>query len=236
MYRMRHNSTAPLALVFALLLIPFNCSAGAAPPMTPQRRSRPRTTPPPSKTNTNAPPRRAVAAATAQESRLTGVYRLDHVSSEDPRATAERVSRGAPFGQQEMVAEQLATRLSSPEQLAIQRRGRLIDIASSRAPRISFEADGRERAERASDGHTVYTRAVLYGDQLMVSSRGSRDDEYSVSFDPINNGRRLRVTRRIFVEQINQQVVVQSIYNKTSNVARWSVYGERLPPEPTVTA
>ncbi|HEX8921452.1 MAG TPA: YMGG-like glycine zipper-containing protein, partial [Pyrinomonadaceae bacterium] len=61
---------------------------------------------------------------------------------------------------------------------------------------------------------------------LMVSSGGSRDDDFSVTFSPIDQGRSLRVTRRIFSQELGQPVVVQSIYDKISNVARWSVYGE----------
>jgi hypothetical protein len=67
---------------------------------------------------------------------------------------------------------------------------------------------------------------VLYGDQLMVKSGGSGDDDFNVTFDPFENGRRLRVTRRIYSEELGKEVVVQSIYDKVSQVARWNVYGE----------
>ena len=97
--------------------------------------------------------------------------------------------------------DELTNRLTSPDKIAIERRGSMISIASTRAPRITFEADGRERTEPARDGHPVRTRAVLHGDDLMVSSSGSRDDEFSVTFSPIDDGRRLRVTRRIFSEE-----------------------------------
>jgi ketosteroid isomerase-like protein len=119
----------------------------------------------------------------------------------------------------------LTIRLSSPDQLAIQRRGRRIDIASSRAPRVTIEADGRERTERGAEGYTVRTRAALQGDQLVVSSDSSAADQFKVSFEPIDNGSRLRVTRTIYAEQLNQPIVVQSIYDKVSNVARWDIYG-----------
>ena len=160
------------------------------------------------------------------QSRLTGVYALDTASSDDPRAIAERAAYNLSNDERRRIVDDLTTRLTAPDLLAIERRGRVIDIASSRAPRISFEADGRERSEQAADGHTVTTRAVLYGDQLMVSSSGSPDDDFSVTFDPIDNGRRLRVTRRINSAQLNQPLVIQSIYNKTSNVARWGIFGE----------
>ncbi|HYY56398.1 MAG TPA: YMGG-like glycine zipper-containing protein [Pyrinomonadaceae bacterium] len=163
-------------------------------------------------------------AAASTQSRLTGIYRLDAESSDDPQIAAARVAGSLPPDEQRRVVEALSQRLESPEQLAIERRGLVIDIASSRSPRISFEADDRERREQAADGHTITTRAVLYGDQLMVIATGSPDDEFTVTFDPLDNGRRLRVTRRIYSQDINQHVVVQSIYDKTSTVARWGIF------------
>jgi hypothetical protein len=167
------------------------------------------------------------------ESRLTGVYRLNVEASDDPRATAERALSAYSYDAEQSAVEELVNRLSSPDQLSIERRGNVVSIASTRAPRISFEADGRERTEPARDGGQVRTRAVLQGDDLVVSSSGSRDNDFSVTFSPLEGGRRLRVTRRIFSEELGQPVVVQSIYDKTSSVARWSVYGE---PESTRTA
>jgi hypothetical protein len=159
-------------------------------------------------------------------SRLTGVYRLDVADSDNPQAAAERAFSAYAFGVDQNRIDELVTRLTSPDKIAIERRGNVVSIASTRAPRISFEADGRERTEPARDGHLVRTRAALQGEDLMVSSGGSRDDEFSVTFSPIDQGRRLRVTRRIFSEELNQPVVVQSIYDRISTVARWSVYGE----------
>ena len=198
--------------IVVIMLTITTVSLGCLQAQTPQQRRR-------APTITN----RRVAVA---PSRLTGVYRLDPQSSDDPRVIAERSTGNLPSDEQQRVAEELTTRLTAPDLLAIERRGQTIDIASSRAPRISFEADGLERSEQASDGHTVRTRAVLYGDQLMVSSGGSPDDDFSVTFDPLDNGRRLRVTRRIHSAQLNQPLVIQSIYDKTSNVARWGIFGE----------
>jgi hypothetical protein len=180
-------------------------------------------------------PAASTGNANGSGSLLTGAYRLDVASSEDPREAAERVAGEAAFGMEQSDLDTLIQRLTSPERLAIERRGNNISIASSRAPRITFEADGRERIERANNGHELRTRAVIYDEQLMVSSAGSPDDEFSVTFDPIENGRRLRVTRRIYDRRLNRPVIVQSIYNKVSAVAQWNVYGQ---PEtaPTVAA
>ncbi len=217
MVRLKYAVT--FSLVVALLT--FNMNALA------QKRRRAPTV----RRQTPAPARNESPA----DSRLTGAYRLDTASSEDPREAAERAAGEMAFGMEQRDLDVLIQRLTSPERLAIERRGSTISIASSRAPRITFEADGRERLERASDGHEIRTRAVLYNDQLMVSSNGSTDDEFSVTFDAIDNGRRLRVTRRIFDERLNRPVIVQSIYDKVSSVAQWNVYGA---PEtaPTVAA
>lgn len=184
-------------------------------------------------TKRNRSAKTAQGSASSVDSRLTGVWALDTASSEDPHTAAENAANYLAFGKDQRVIEELTARLTSPEKLSIERRGNNISMASSRAPRITFEADGRERMEMAADGHQVHTRAVLYDDQLMVSSGGSKDDEFNVTFDPIEDGRRMRVTRRIFSQEIGRAVVVQSIYTKSSQVARWSVYGE---PESEQTA
>ena len=175
------------------------------------------------------PPPRASRRAVPPPSALTGLYRLDPASSDDPRVVAERAAASLVFGDRGRVVEELTSRLSSPSQLAIQRRGQTIDIASTRAPRVTFVADGREQTERAADGHTVRTRAVLYGDQLTVTSAGGADDEFSVNFDPVDGGRRLRVTRRIRSAELNQALVVQSHYDRISTVARFNIQGEPPP-------
>jgi hypothetical protein len=179
------------------------------------------------------PATQASGSINTSESRLTGSYQLDVASSDDASAAAERALGTSAFGIERSAIDSLTRRLTSPEKISIERRGQVINLASTRAPRISFEADGRERTEPAADGRVVRTRAVLYGDELMISSSGSRDNDYSVTFSPVDQGRRLRITRRIYSEEVGQSIVVQSFYDKISNAARWSVYGE---PESERTA
>jgi ketosteroid isomerase-like protein len=61
---------------------------------------------------------------------------------------------------------------------------------------------------------------------LVFTSSGRTEDNFSAVFDSIENGKRLRVTRRISAEQLNAPVVIETIYNKISSVARWDLYGE----------
>src|SRR5687768_13379302 len=83
--------------------------------------------------------------------RLTGAYRLDVSRSDDPRAAAERATRNRPTYDRDRLLNSVTARLESPDQLAIDLRGRTVTIASSRAPQITFEADGRERTETTSN-------------------------------------------------------------------------------------
>jgi hypothetical protein len=209
MFRLRSIMAALLVVTLAGL----NLTVPGQQPPPQQRRRQPRPVTNPTMSN-------------AVESRLTGVYRLDVARSDNPQTAAERAFSAYAFAINQSSFDELVSRLTSPDKIALERRGNVVSIASTRAPRITFDADGRERMEPAKDGHTVRTRAVLHGDDLMVSSGGSRDDEFSVTFSPFDDGRSLRVTRRIFSPELGQPVVVQSVYDKISSVARWSVYGE----------
>jgi hypothetical protein len=154
---------------------------------------------------------------------LTGTYRLDPSRSDDPSQAADRATQTLPYGDRTRLRDQLAGRLESPDQLAIDLRGRNVTLASSRAPQITFSADGVERVETTGTGRTIRARATLNGDQLIVSSTGDRATEFNVTFDPIDNGRRLSVTRRVYVQGLSTPVVVQSAYDKTSDVARFDI-------------
>ena len=154
---------------------------------------------------------------------LTGTYRLDTSQSDDPDQAANRATQSIAYANRTRVREQLALRLQSPEEIAIELRGREVTLASSREPKITFSADGVERVETTGTDRTIRARATLVGDQLTVNSTGDRDSEFNVTFNPIDNGRRLSVTRRVYVQGLARPVVVQSTYEKTSDVARFDI-------------
>lgn len=154
---------------------------------------------------------------------LTGTYRLDPSKSDDPGQAADRATRSIGYGDRARLRDQLAARLESPDQIAIDLRGREVTLASSRAPQITFSADGVERVETTNGGRTIRARATLNGDQLMVSSTGDRATEFNVTFNPIDNGRRLSVVRRVYVQGLSAPVVVQSTYDKTSDIAQFDI-------------
>jgi hypothetical protein len=167
--------------------------------------------------------------------RLTGTYRLDPSRSDDPTVAADRATRGLPYSQRQRIRDRLIARLESPDQIAIERRGRNITVASSRAPQITFDADGTERIEQTANGRTIRARATLVGDQLTVTSSGDRSNEFSVTFDPVDNGQRLNVTRRVYVDDLSNSITVQSSYNRVADVARFDIYNgpQNYPSGPT---
>jgi hypothetical protein len=95
-------------------------------------------------------------------------------------------------------------------------------MASSQARQVTFEADGREQVEQSSNGRRMRTTATLSGDRLTINAEGDRSVDYQVTFEPIDNGRSLRVTRRITDEGLRQPVVATSVYTKTSDAAQLS--------------
>src|SRR6266404_2712828 len=119
-------------------------------------------------------------------------------------------------------------------QLANDVRGSTVTLASTRAPQITFEADGRERVETTPSGRTVHSRVTLTSNQLSVSSTGDTGNEFTATFDPIDSGQRLNVIRRVYVQGLSRPVAVQSTYDKISQVAQFNIYNpQNLPTYPT---
>jgi hypothetical protein len=156
--------------------------------------------------------------------RLTGTYRLDATRSDDARAIADRATRGLSVRTRQRTLDSLTARLESPTTIAIDRRGRSVTIASSRAPQFTFEANGIEATETSPSGRRIRVRSELIGDQLVVTSAGDTSNDFSVTFDPIENGRRLRVTRRITDISLGAPITVVSVYDKTSDIAQLDIY------------
>ena len=169
---------------------------------------------------------------------LTGTFRLNPSRSDDPRVQAERATRSLPSGDRQSVLDRLSARLASPDQISIDRRGRSISIASSRAPQITFDADGTERIETTRSGRTIRVSATLSGDQLVVNSTGDRATQFNVTFRPIDGSRGLEVIRRVYVDGLSSAVEVRSIYDRTADVAQFDIYNgsQTNPTNPQVDA
>ena len=169
------------------------------------------------------PDRRGPQAGYNSDGRLTGTFRLDAKRSDNPRDVADRVTASLSKNERQSVHDRMFARLESPEMLAMQRIGSTMTMASSRAQQATFEADGIERQEQLN-GRSSKVTATLVGNQLGVRSTGYRENDFNVTFESLENGGGLRVRREIYSERLNQPVVVNSIYNRTSDVAQWDIY------------
>ncbi|HZR23790.1 MAG TPA: hypothetical protein VFA59_09400 [Vicinamibacterales bacterium] len=158
--------------------------------------------------------------------RMTGTYQLEIARGDDPHRAADVATRGLSRERRDRAYQNLLTRLEPPQTLAIDRRGRMITISSSSGPRAAFDADGQVRDEPGPNGRLIRTRAEIIGDRLSVSTTGNRGSDFSVTFESINNGDRLRVTRRFDNDELTQPVTLQSFYRRTSNEPRWDLYSD----------
>jgi hypothetical protein len=146
---------------------------------------------------------------------LTGTYQIDRSRSE---AAADILSGKNVRGSQR---QDLETKLDAPDELALSVRGSQVTLASSNAAPVTFAADGRDKTEQAN-GRTIRVRATLRGDQLTISSLGGETD-YTVTFESIDRGNSLKVTRRITTEYLSETIFAESIYEKTDAVARLGI-------------
>jgi hypothetical protein len=155
---------------------------------------------------------------------LTGTYRVAASQSDDPRRAVDNATRNLSQAERQRVSDSLLRRLDPPEMLAIDLRGTSVTIASTRAPQISFVADGREQVETTQSGRTVRVKAQITGDELSISRSGDRTDDFTVNFDLQNGGRQLVVTRSLYSDRISQAVIVKTYYDRSADVAQLNIY------------
>ena len=155
---------------------------------------------------------------------LTGTFRLDASQGDDARRAVDAATRNLSLSERQRVYDALLRRLDPPQMLAIDRRGQQVTIVSSRAPQIDFVANGREQVETAPGGRTVRVRADLTGDTLTITRTGERANDFTVTFDPMDNGRQLLVTRTLYSDRFNQPVTVRTYYDRVSDVAQLNIF------------
>lgn len=161
---------------------------------------------------------------------LTGTWRLNVARSDDPRTVIDQTIGGT--STDDRVEENLRRRLEAPETLALDRRGNEVTMVSSSGAQVTFTADGREVTETRPNGRQQQTRSTLVGNRLTIKTTGDRGNDYEVSFEPVNNGQQLRVTRSFYNERINREVVVRSVYDRTSDTAQLNIYNDRPDSSP----
>ncbi len=153
---------------------------------------------------------------------LTGTYQLDVSRSEN----ANEILNNSDVNETDD-REDLEEKLDAPEQIAVDIRGNRVTLASSKAAPVTFTADGQTRTETAN-GKNIRVRAALSGQNLTISSLGG-DNDYTITFASNDNGKTLKVTRRITTNYLNQTIFADSIYNKTDAVARLGINNGNLP-------
>jgi hypothetical protein len=155
---------------------------------------------------------------------LTGTFRLNTSRGDDARQAVDAATRNLSLAERQRVYDALLRRLDPPQMLALDRQGTSVTIASTRAPQINFTADGREQVETTQSGRTARVRASFSGDVLTISRTGERANDFTVTFDPVEGGRSLLVTRTLYSDRINQPVTVRTYYDRTSDVAQLNIY------------
>ena len=166
---------------------------------------------------------------------LSGAYQIDIAESDKLYSVVRGATSSVPFGDQQRFFMDLSVRLTPPDLLAIECRGEEISVGSSRAPRADYLADGKTRKERTPSGNVVYSRVAIDRDTLTFTSTGKAEDNIRVAFKSLDGGRRLRVTRSIYAEQLAQPIVIQSVYDRIADTVNWDTYrgsqGARQPPD-----
>ena len=155
---------------------------------------------------------------------LNGTFRLNTSRGDDVRTAVDNATRNLSLAERQRVYDALLRRFDPPQQIAIERRGTSVTIASTRAPQINFVADGREQVEQTPQGRSVRVRANFSGDALTITRTGERSNDFTVTFDPSSDGRELLVTRTLYSDRVTQPVTVRTYYDRTSDVAQLNVY------------
>ncbi|HZS46258.1 MAG TPA: hypothetical protein VFC63_14375 [Blastocatellia bacterium] len=166
--------------------------------------------------------------------RLTGTYQLDRSRSDNVTAAINRATRGLPLDRRTQVRDSMQARLDAPDMISIDRQGRSVTLASSKGNKTTFDADSISHSEQVSSGRTVQMRATLNGDILTIQTTGNRNTDFTATFEPIDNGRSLRVTRNVYSDRLDQPINFTTVYNRTSDQPQWDIYtntGNYYPPD-----
>jgi hypothetical protein len=158
---------------------------------------------------------------------MGGTYDLETTRGGNVQRTADQATRNLPPGQRERAYQSLLGRLDPPRTLSIHRQGQTVTISSSNGPRTTFDADGRTRNESGPGGRGMFTRATLVGDRLSVMTSGNRSTDFLVTFEPLNRGDGLLVTRRFDSDELRQPVTIQSYYRRVASEPRWDLYTQQ---------
>jgi hypothetical protein len=160
------------------------------------------------------------------EAVITGTYRLNTGLSDNVASVIDRSLGNYNTNQRTNVRGNLERRLQSPQMIAIEQVNNTITMASTNSPQVTFQADGVPRTETNTRGRTITTTATVNNNGLTISYEGDRINDYYVTFVPSGSDR-MRVSRRIYLENRNETVTVTSVYDRINRVAQWSTVNSR---------
>lgn len=168
------------------------------------------------------------------DARLTGTYRLNTAQSDNVVDVIAKSTGVYAANQRDNMNRNLERRLNSPERIAIEKSGDSVTLASTLSPQVTFDANGVAQTETTARGRTITVTASANNTSLILNYEGDRMNDFNVVFEPTRNGQ-LRVTRKIYLENRNEQITVSSVYDKVNNVAELttvndgSTYGGNYP-------
>ncbi|MBX7173313.1 MAG: hypothetical protein K1X72_20250 [Pyrinomonadaceae bacterium] len=161
--------------------------------------------------------------ANFSDNNLNGTYQIDGSRSDDVHQIAADATQNLSSNRDE-AKQELEEKLEAPQRLAIEIRGNQVSVVSDLAPQITLSADGQDRTETLSDGSQVRLRTTLRGQELIVAKLATNDD-YTVTFTSTDNGRTLKVSRRITTQYLSETVFAESFYTKSDSIAQMDIYG-----------
>ena len=159
---------------------------------------------------------------------LNGTYRIDVTKSDKLYSVVRSARSHLPFGDQQQFFIDLSTRLTPPDMLAIECSGLRVSVGSSRASKITYLADGRNRREPAASGGFVNSKITLDANKLTFVSVGRTEDNVNVAFEALDSGDRMQVTRSIYAKQLPEPIVIRTVYDKISTAVDWRIYDDNL--------
>lgn len=154
------------------------------------------------------------------DSRLTGTYTLNTSRSDDVNNILDRELGSYSVTERDRFRRNLERRFASPEDLAIEKRGRSFTVASNLSEPVTLQTDNVAKTETTPRGRTIRTTAAATGNAVTITTEGDRANDFYLSFEPEGNDR-LRVTKRLYLENQNRTISVTSVYDKNSGVAQW---------------
>ena len=163
------------------------------------------------------------AALTNADASFTGTYRLNAFQSDNARTVAGQATSRLNRTARDRIFNNLVSRLTAPEMLAVERQGMRVMLASTVSPQVTLDADGLLHNETYPNGRASNVRASFSGDTLTIVSNGDRANDFTAIFTALNGGRRMMVTRRLYAEGLRQYVEVKSYYDRTADTAQFNI-------------